>query len=810
MYARYPFLRRRPTLREVALIGAVLGALTLLAWERCGIRGCPNAERLVSYQPGGATVLLDRDGRRFADLAPVRREIVSLESLPDHVHQAFVAVEDKRFYQHDGVDWRRFGGALLANVRARGVAEGFSTITMQLARNIFPERLPGAKRTLTRKVLEVRVAREIEDKFEKDEILELYLNHIYFGNGAYGIEAAAEQYFGMSAKSLLHSQAALLAGMIKGPSVYDPRRRPERARERRNLILRLMAEQGVITEGQARAAQAARLGVVDARELDRRPEEREAPFFAEAVRRELEDRFGEEIYTSRLRVYTTLDRRVQRIAEEELRRQLRSIENGTYGRFRGDRYRASADAEEAADFLQGAIVVLDAARGDVLGLVGGRDPAQSGFDRATRARRQLGSSFKPFVFAVALDEGYAPSQSLADDTFRIELPGGEVWEPQNFFGEFEGKVTLREALVRSKNVPTVRLAEAVGRGAVERLAHRAGVRSEIPNLPSMALGTAGVSPLEAAAAYTAFAQSGTAAEPRLVLRVEDQDERVIWRTAPDREDILDPGVAFILTDLLREAVDQGTATAVRNAGYRGPAAGKTGTTNDANDVWFVGYTPDLVASVWIGFDQPRQILPRASGGRLAAPVWGRLMRRIYEERARPDDWSEPSDVIERRIDPATGLILAEGCRPKSGSSRNELFIAGKEPAETCPRGREPEQAPGFFDRLFARVRTALHRTGEWFASHFGREENVPPPSARDRYLGAPRLPRVDELPVPEVDPELYEAPRFEDRIIIPEIEPLSGETIDARLEPPDTMLLDSIVLPDTLVRDTVVQDTTDQ
>ena len=790
--------------RQILIAGVGLGVLTFVLWERCGVRGCPNVERLASYQPGGASVLLDREGRVFADLAPVQREVVELESLPERVPQAFVAVEDKRFYEHNGVDARRFVGALLANIRARGVSEGFSTITMQLARNVFPDRLPGQQRTPKRKLLEVRVAREIEEKFEKDEILELYLNHIYFGGGAYGIEAAARHYYGKSARNLTLSQAATLAAMVKGPSYYDPRRRPTRTRERRNVVLRLMHEQGLIGDDAARSARNARLGVRASPPAERDRDHGFAPYFADAVRRVLEDRFGEEIYTTKLRVYTTLDRDAQRAAEEELRRQLRAIENGQYGRFGGARYRSTAEAEDAQDFLQGAAVVMRADSGDVLALVGGRDYAQSRFDRATRARRQAGSVFKPFVFAVALSEGYFPTQRLADEPFRMELEGGEVWEPKNFFGEYEGKLTLRESLVRSKNVPTVRLSEAVGRGSVARFARRAGVRSEIPDQPSMALGVASVSPLELASAYTAFARLGTTVEPRYVLRVEDEEENVVWQSEPERERVLDRRVAYILTDLLREAVDRGTGTAVRNAGFRAPAAGKTGTTDEGADVWFVGYTPRHVASVWIGFDQPREIVERASGGRLAAPVWGRIMRRVQDS-DRAKTWTRPSGVIERRVDPSTGLVLAEGCRPKSGRADRELFVAGDEPAETCPRGRPPEEAPGFFDRVLARARMILNRTSEWLASHFGREELVPPASARDRYLGAPRLPRVEDVPIPEVDPDLYEPPTLEERIVVPEIEPLTIET--TTVEVLDTVTLDTLPPPLAPPRDTARRDT---
>ncbi|MGH7482914.1 MAG: transglycosylase domain-containing protein, partial [Longimicrobiales bacterium] len=710
----------RPTPRQMLAGGAALFLLLLLFWERCGLAGCPSADTLVAYQPGNAPVLLDRDGEKFADLAPVRYDIVPLEELPEHVAEAFIAVEDQRFREHDGVDWHRVGGAFIANVKAGGAAEGASTITMQLARNIFPERLPGEQKTLGRKLLEVRVAGDIEDRFSKDEILELYLNHIYFGGAAYGIEAAARSYFRKPASELTLAEAATLAGMPKAPNTYNPRRNPELARERRRLVLDLMVEQGRIEPGRAEAAADARLRVRDEPpRLDL--EEPVAPYFVWLVRRQLEDRFGDELYATRLRVHTTLDLSAQRAAERELRRQLARIEQGVYSAFDGPRY-ASGPEDGATPYLQGAIVVLDADSGGVLALVGGRDWSESTYNRAVLARRQIGSAFKPFVFAAALADGYAPSQHLADAPLHMELAGGEIWEPQNYDGSYAGEITLRESLVRSKNVPTVRLAVAVGTEDVAGYASEVGnIDADIPTTPSMALGTVALSPLDLAAAYTAFANGGRFVESRLVTHVEGPEGDVVWVDDIDSEEVMDPSIAYLITDILAEAVDRGTGTGVRDAGFRGAAAGKTGTTDDGTDAWFVGYTPDVVGAVWIGFDEPRPITRRASGGRLAAPVWGAVMRGVYADRPAPREWMPPEDVIERQVDPATGLILAEGCRPASGQAREELFIEGTEPAEICPEGGE-EGGPGVFDRVLAWARGALHDAGRWVAGLFGREE----------------------------------------------------------------------------------------
>src|SRR5687767_3775612 len=368
-----------------------------ILWQRCGLGGCPNVARLTSYQPNGATVLLDRNGRPFADLAPVHYKVVPLETLPSHITDAFLAVEDKRFFKHNGVDWRRVAGAALVNVKSGQLRQGSSTITMQLTRNLFPKEVPGRERTLRRKLLEVRVARMIERKFEKKDILELYLNHIYFGNGAYGIDAASRHYYRKPASKLTASQAALIAALPKAPSRYDPRRHATRAKERRNLVLDLMAEQGKLDSAKAKAAKAMRLAISPRPRRDNQ-DDGLAPYFVDLVRRQLEDRFGDVLYERRLRVYTTLDTRAQRASEEELFRQLRDLEAGAYGRINGPRYASNAVSDEQGTrYLQGAVVIMDVRTGNVLALVGGRDFIDSNFNRATQSQRQLGSAFKPFV-----------------------------------------------------------------------------------------------------------------------------------------------------------------------------------------------------------------------------------------------------------------------------------------------------------------------------------------------------------------------------------------------------------------------------
>jgi penicillin-binding protein 1A len=643
--------------------------LAALLYGNCGVTGCPDIGTLTAYQPNGAPVLLDRFGKKFGDLAPFERVVVPLDSMGEHVANAFIAVEDRRFYKHHGVDWKRVAGAALANIRHGGVAQGSSTITMQLARNVFPQELPGAERTFRRKLNEARVAQMIEGRFSKGEILEMYLNHIYFGGGAYGIEAAARHHFGKSAKQLRLSEAAMLAALPKAPAHYDPRRHPEAARTRRNLVITLMERQGLVPPATAAESRATRLRP-SPDPASRRASIPLGAWFTDVVRDQLEDRFGEKLYRSRVRIYTTLDPVAQRAAERELERRVKQLDEVV---------------RKGPSALQGAVVVLDTHTGGVLALVGGRDPTSSRYNRAIHARRQVGSAFKPFVFATALAEGVPTSQHIADQPLRLEIAGSDDWEPVNYDGTYEGEVSLRQALVRSRNVPTVRLALSVGIDQVAQTARNAGVREPMDETPALSLGTVALSPLQLATAYSAFASLGSTVSPHFVRRVEDADGGVLWQPeTPAPRAALRPDVAYIVNDILQDAVNYGTGTAVRAAGYRGVVAGKTGTTNRATDVWFVGYTPDLVGTIWIGYDQPTPLGSAATGGGLAAPVWGRMMRTLAAERGYPEGWQQPPGVLWREIDPNTGLMLADGCLPEYGAPANELFIAGTQPATTCP------------------------------------------------------------------------------------------------------------------------------
>jgi len=667
---------RRGLLAIAVVLPALAAGAVWALWQRCGLEGCPDVQVLEELAHDRGAIVLDRRGREVARLHRTERVIVPLDSLPAYVPAAFIAVEDRRFWTHGGIDWRRIGGAALANLRSGRIREGFSTITMQLARNVFPERLPYAERSLMRKLAEMRVAHEIEARYSKKEILELYLNRIYFGSGAWGIEAAAREYFAKGARELTLPEAALLAGMISNPYILNPRTNPRSCVRRRRVVLELMLAQGVVTPAEFAAADTARL--ITGRSTLR--EGRRAPYFIAEVRRLMEKELGEALYTGGFIIHTTLDADAQAVAEAELESQLRAVEAGQFGHYRHPVYQPGAKLVSPAGtaYLQGALIMLDAATGDVLAMVGGRDFSDSRYNRATVAERQPASTFKPIVYAAALANGHTPLDQLSDRPLRRTI-SGEVWTPRNMYDRYADSISLRDALVLSSNVATVRLAEDVGLDRVVDLARRLGLRRRFPRVPALALGTAEVSLLDMTTVYAAFATLGRLPTPRTVTHVEDRHGRVVWRREPRVRRALDPRIAYLVTDIMRDVIDRGTGKAVRAVGFRGPAAGKTGTSNDATDLWFIGYTPSIVTGIWIGLDLPRSIGADASSERIVAPVWGRIMRRVAPAGEQP--WRPPPGVIARRIDD-DGNAYAPDCAP-ARDLRTEYFLVGNAPESRC-------------------------------------------------------------------------------------------------------------------------------
>lgn len=670
-------------------IGVAVGS-----WTRaCAGNQCPSIGVLESYRPTQALKVYAADGRLIREIGVEHRTVLRFDEIAPSVRAAFLAVEDKRFYQHGGIDFVRFFGAAKKVLLAFEYVEGFSTITMQLARNVFPEKLPRRK-TLGRKLREIQVALELEKTYTKNRILELYLNQIYLGGSAYGVEAGAQRYFGKSARSLNAAEAALLAAINNRPGDYDPRRHPARAMRRRNLVLNLMRDQGYLSAEEAELWKSYPIRLSSREDLAD-----VAPYFVEWVRRQLYARFGNAIYEEGYRVYTTLDLDMQLAAEVALTQQLDRIEGGELGPYSHLTYQQYLDGEEAPNvpegmtpYLQGALVTLDADSGYVRAMVGGRDFQDSEFNRATQAERQAGSTFKPFVYAAAIRANRPASYIIDDAPISIMQNDTMPWEPQNFDDKFLGPMTLRRGLTLSRNLVAVNLGMELGVGPVIGEAQRFGISTPLPEFPSLFLGAASVIPLEMASAYTVFATLGTQASPIGILRVEDARGNIVWEPQVRRNEVMDPQHTWIMTSMLRDVVDRGTAIGVRTrGGFAHPAGGKTGTTNDGTDVWFVGFTPELVTAVWIGLDVPRKIMFNAQGGRLAAPVWWQYMNEVYERRPAPEEWEQPEGLVLYEVDNITGYRATPFC-PREVRYM-EWFIPGTEPTEPCPVHRLRYVAP---------------------------------------------------------------------------------------------------------------------
>jgi len=661
-----PRVSLRPATALVALVLALVLALTAVP-EAGAQQPAPAAPAIEPWQiirPAQSSLVLARDGSLIGEIGRQWRTSIAIGTLPRYVPGAFVAVEDRRFYQHDGVDVIGIASAIRDNVM--GGSRGASTITQQLVGNMHPEIIDRTDRSLSRKVREQRAAREMEKRYTKGQILEAYLNQIHFGRGWYGIEAAARHYFGTTAAELTIAQAASLAALPKGPSQYDPIRFPERNKNRRDAILGLMQEQGYITPSQARNARAEPIAVAPNRGMSA-----PAPYFVDVVRAQIE-RAGIPVSEGGYRITTTLDPSLQRAAESSLLEGALAIENGP-------RYRNQTMANRARgsmDILQGAVVAMDPATGDVRALVGGRDHITAPFNRAVVGIRQPGSTFKPIVYARAIMDSIPPTAIVQDTSISIEFDR-QRYSPKNADGEFLGPMSLRTALAKSRNPVAVQLWEEAGADSVIALARRMGIASPIPPYPSSALGAAVVRPLEMVSAFTAFANLGRAAEPRFVMRVQDPVGRSVWgQSIVLREQAMDSAVAYVTVQMMREAVERGTGSAARRfVSGAVQVAGKTGTTDDNSDVWFIGMTPNLVAGVWLGFDRPKSIAPGAAGGVLAAPIFGQMLGRWGG--ATTAGWPVPSNVVQAEMDRDTGE-LAEADTP-APRRYVESFVAGTEP-----------------------------------------------------------------------------------------------------------------------------------
>jgi 1A family penicillin-binding protein len=668
-------LVRRHWIGLSLLTVAVAAVFATDSWlYTCGFAGCPSPSEIRAFHPSEGGRIVDEYGRLIGRLAIVRRVNVELRDVPGYVQQAFIATEDRRFYEHNGLDWRGFMRALVRNVGSFGVREGFSTITMQVVHNSFlADRYHG--RSLRRKLVELRISRLVEHELTKDQILEHYLNVIYLGNGMNGVEAASRDLFGKHVGQLTLAEGAMLAALPKAPSTYTPRRNPRTAVGRRNLVLGLMAEQGFITSAAATAAEQQPLRIA---ETEWHPSAADEASALDAVRAIVDSVLPDVLKDGDVTVHTTLDLALQRSADHAIAKQAAAITRETM-----DSY------GHVTEPAQGALVAMDPASGDIRALVPGRKTIKTvrgGFNRAFSARRQPGSAFKPFVYEAALQAGLSPASMVDDDPVEVAT-GRTIWRPANYNDSYAGEITLRRALTLSANAATVRVSRTIGEESVIAAARRNGIVSPIPDVPSIALGAVDVTPLELVTAYAPFANGGHKVRPRLVTRIEAPDGTLLWSTEIQTAPIMDPRDAYEITSMLRSVVDYGTGRTIRELGVTGPVAGKTGTTNEGNDVWFVGYTPSLLAGVWFGYDTPRPIAYGASGGHFAAPAWADFYLNGWRERPGAD-FTVPEGMVMRVIDPESGMLATEFCPHR----QREYFKPGTEPQLPCSMHEQPFQS----------------------------------------------------------------------------------------------------------------------
>jgi penicillin-binding protein 1A len=688
-----------------ALVGATVGLLLVYSTD------LPQVGQLEHYRPSSITELYDDQGRTIGSFALQRRVVASYDDYPEVLRQALISIEDKDFYRHWGVNVWRIAGAAYRDIQSGGRVQGASTLTMQLARNLFLS----PDRSFHRKIQEALLAVQIERRFTKPQIFTLYANQIYLGHGVYGFEAASQFYFSKPAERLTLDEAALLAGLPKSPTYYSPITHPDRALKRRNLVINSMLEDGNITAQQAAAGRDLPIRLEVAHDPDSL-----APYFVEEIRRYLEGKYGsDQVHEGGLKVYTSLDMSLQRAANYAVFDGLAAYErrHGWRGHLQnvlGDvslanyqhpdwdsdpevngyihalvtavtpasatirflRYSAMLAPGDAAwtlrklsDILrpgdivyvkivsladnkarvtleedsgaQGALVAIDNATGEIKAMVGGRDFNLSKFNRSTQALRQVGSSFKPYVYTAAIDRGATPDDTILDAPVTFPMPSGPAYEPHNYDEKFEGTITLRRALAQSRNIPALKLADSIGIKTVIDYARRFGITSNIPPYLPVALGAVEVTPMEQTSAYSVFPSDGVHITPRYITKVTDYEGRTLEENFPDVKDVISARTARTMTAMLREVVQHGTAIAASSMKY--PLAGKTGTTNNFTDAWFVGFSPSITCGVWIGYDEKKFLGAKETGSRAALPIWMDFMKAALAGKD-PGDFQAPPET----------------------------------------------------------------------------------------------------------------------------------------------------------------------
>jgi len=724
-------------------------------------RGVPSIAELKKYNPSGGTKIYSDDDVLIGELKIEKGIFVPIDSIPKNMVNALVAVEDSRFWTHKGVDYIGIARALATDIIHASFREGGSTITQQLAKVVFlsPEK------TIKRKLMEVTLAMKIEKSLTKKEILELYLNKVYFGHGAYGVEMASKKYFGKSVKQLNLAEASLIAGLVKAPFSYSPFNNLTKAKERQFTVLSRMEDEGYISRKEKENTYRQPLNLSSLKKSSE-----VNGYFTEYVRKYLEEKYGEDtVYRSGLKVYTTLNRGMQEAAVNALQAGIRDVDkrrgwrgpiehrkaididselkskelSTTVAVSPGDIYSGVAlkvnpkealiktrgvigrlslsDAKWASKVLdskkgtaktiknfdltsilkpgdmvkvsiksiqkqvpqlsleqdpevEGALVAVEPYTGFIRAMVGGYDFTKSDFNRVLFAKRQPGSSFKPIIYAAAMDHGFTPASVIIDEPITYPGSSGKEWSPENADHKFYGPTRLREALTYSRNVVTVKLVESIGIDAVTNFTRSVGFYGEMPRNLSVALGSFSITPLELAMAYNVFASNGMKTNPVYIKYVSDRQGRIVESCDPNPEEVISPQTAFLITSMMEDVVRYGTGWRARALGR--PVAGKTGTTNDYKDAWFVGYSPDLVASVWVGFDNLKSLGSQETGARAASPIWVSFMNNALK--GEPENFPSPEGIVSYFIDPATGLLS------RDGSGLKEYFKEGTQPKQIAP------------------------------------------------------------------------------------------------------------------------------
>jgi penicillin-binding protein 1A len=645
-------LNKNTTVTLIVLLGGISAGVLVGAFFAL-THDLPQIRNLETFRPHAVTRVYSADKELLDEFFLEKRDPVPLQSIPRYLTAALVATEDRKFYKHTGVDIKGITRAIIRDIQAGGFVEGASTITQQLAKTLFLT----PRKTIVRKIKEAILAFQLERRYTKNEILQLYLNQVYFGSGAYGVQSAAEIFFGKSVQNLSLAESALIAGMPKSPSRYSPLVNKDLARQRRNIVLQQMLTMKIITEDEYNQAVTAEIVLEDRNKSLNR-----APYFVEYVQKKIEKLLGaSKLYKSGLSIYTTLNLDLQEAAQTAVDDGLRSLQT-----------RMTANVILPAD-PQAALVCTDIKSGGILAMVGGRNYYESPFNRASAAKRQPGSAFKPLVYAYAMEQGFSQNVLILDApvVYRGADPNND-YRPENFSKKYMGEITLRKALAISQNIPAVRLIEMLGPESVARFAHRLGIESNLePNL-SLALGTSEVSLLNLTGAYAAFPRGGEWIEPYGIVEVTDYRGRIIWSAKPQKRLVMTREGSAIISNMLESVVLEGTGRQARK--LAAPVAGKTGTTDNYDDALFVGFSPSVAAGVWVGRDAGGTLGEKETGAKAALPIWVQFMQTAAADGS-DQEFNLPHNVVKVRIDPQNGTLADD----ESKDAVSALFKIGTEP-----------------------------------------------------------------------------------------------------------------------------------